>query len=333
MKLGPAIVVPIVFVSVVFVCSALTAQQTLLASSTLQPAGSLNSYGSQKASIVRPDRAFNPAIMSGLVNPLPLYVTLLQPAAAVCTAIPSSSAGPAESASYAFDHMQFSAAAIRAAFSHENMVKMAQNFRPGQPLPDAPSYAPLTTKQKFDSFLRNSHSASTGVGIVSDTLISQATGAYPKLGGGMGGFSQRLGISAAGAEGAVFFGGFLYPTLFHQDPRYFPSPDRGFLNRIAYAASRAFIGRSDYGMTVVNSSVIASQFTEAAIANAYIPYRHHSVGGTTENALIGIAGVAEGNILTEFWPDIKHFAWQHTHSKLLLKALELGDAPGQKAYK
>jgi hypothetical protein len=209
-------------------------------------------------------------------------------------------------------------------------VAMAQNFIPGKPLPDEPGYQPLTSKQKFEAALRNEHSAGQAVSILSDAMISQATGAYPTLTPGMAGFGERLAITGAGTEVATFIGGYVYPTLFHQDPRYFPSHQHGILNRIAYAASRAIIGRSDSGMSVINTSVIASHFTTAAIANAYVPYRNESVSGTIENALTGIGGVAEGHILDEFWPDIKEFAWRHTHSTFIQHAMGLGDPPAQK---
>src|SRR5215467_12999754 len=165
MKLSAAVLLSIVFAS----CG-LKAQQSLLAANTLRPAGV--SYNTQRVTLTRADMTLNAVLMSGLADQTPFYLRMLQTPRAVCTALPSTSSS--EATKYAFDHMQFSAAAVRAAFSHENMVKMAQSFRPGQPLPDAPSYVPLTAQQKFDSFLRKSHSASVGVGIISDTLISQA---------------------------------------------------------------------------------------------------------------------------------------------------------------
>jgi len=320
MKLGV-----VMLLSVGMCCSPVAAQQVLLA---------LNPTAPFTAAVISPAaRAADPALAE--LRSVSFYQAVLpHNGDAVCTqAISALHAHYVlQGSSYAFDRRQFSAAAMRASFSQENMSKMAHNFVPGQPLPDAPSYVPLTMKQEFEAFLRKSHSANLGVGILSDALISQATGAYPTLGGGWAGFGQRVGVSAAGAETAAFFSGFVYPTLFHQDPRYFPSHEDRILNRIAYAASRAFIGRSDNGMSVVNSSVIASQFTEAAIANAYVPYRHHSVGGTAENALIGIAGVAEGNILSEFWPDLKEFVWRRTHSRTLVNALDLGDSTSKKLY-
>lgn len=306
--------------------SSLIAQQTLLASNALRPVIS----PVVAASAATPAHAMAFASLTGESSSI-YEAAQPQSTLAVCMQGPSH-AMLAES-EYAFDHLHFNAAAMKAAFSHDNMMKAARNFVPGQQLPDAPSYVALSARQKFDAFVRQSYSASLAVSVLSDALISQATGAYPRFGGGMKGFGQRLGVSAVGNEGAAFFGGFLYPTLFHQDPRYFPSHQNSILSRLAYAASRTFIGRSDNGFEVINSSVIASQFTEAAIANAYIPYRNHTVGGTMENALTGIAGVAEGNILKEFWPDIKEFVSRHTTNRWVRRGMAMGDPTTTQFYR
>ena len=84
------------------------------------------------------------------------------------------------------------------------------------------------------------------------------------------------------------------------------------VDRLAYAASRVIIGRSDDGHTVFNFSAVSGQFVQAAISNAYIPYRNESVSGTIENALAGLSGVAQAQMLNEFWPDIKTFVTRHT---------------------
>ena len=232
-----------------------------------------------------------------------------------CTELLAVKANPAVESSNAFERLDFSAAAIKSAFTHENLVKMGRNFVPGRPLPDAHSYVPLTSRQKFDLFLQRSHSGGMLMDVLSDSLYSQATGAYPRFGGGMEGYGKRFGASVAGSEAGAFFSGFLFPALLHQDPRYFPSHQNDISDRLAYAASRVIIGRSDSGRYVFNSSLILSQFVQAAISNAYIPYRNESVSGTVENALASLGGIAEWNILTEFWPDIKDFLGKH-HPRL-----------------
>lgn len=216
----------------------------------------------------------------------------------------------------AIEHLDLHPAAIRRAFTHDNMVKMVRNFVPGQPLPDAPSYVPMSTRQKWDSFVRRSHSGDLAFGSVVDAISDQATGAYPGFGGGLPGFGKRLGNSVAGAEAGAFFGRFLFPTLLHQDPRYFPSTDTRTSNRLAYAVSRAFITRSDDGRTVINTSAIMSQLVQAAIANAYIPYRRETMHGTVEDAIGGLGAVAESNMLEEFWPDITSFFRKHQQTVL-----------------
>ena len=188
---------------------------------------------------------------------------------------------------------------------------MAQNFNPSYRLPDAPPYTPLSSREKFDRFLRSAHSTDTWLGAVFDSLYSQATGAYPEFGGGMGGYGKRYGAAIAGAEAGNFFGRFLYPTLLHQDPWYFPSHQNGITNRLAYAASRVLITRSDDGRNVFNSSFILSELTQAALSNAYIPYRNETVSGTLENAAASLGSVAQAYILNEFWPDIKEFLGKH----------------------
>ncbi len=248
----------------------------------------------------------------GLPNTAIYNVAMPQVPAAVCIQAGPVMAVEAEMSSYAFSKAQFSRAALKASFQHDNLVKMAHNFMPGQPLPDAPSYVPLTTRQKFDLYLRSTHSVDMGVSILADSLISQTTGAYPQFGGGMEGFGKRMGVSAAGEEAASFFSGFVFPTLFHQDPRYFRSHQTRIVDRLAYAASRVIIGRSDDGRNVINFSAISGQFVQAAVSNAYVPYRNESVSGTLENALAGLSGVAQAQILNEFWPDMKRFVLSHT---------------------
>jgi len=293
----------------------LAAQQTLVASRA--NAAALPPIVPKAVSHAAP--VMNPAVAAGFDAPATfgmngsgsLYrIALLPEPDAVCTeALPKIAAAPRSS--YAFDHLEFTSAAIKGAFAHDNLVKMARNFMPGQPLPDAPSYVPLTKQQKFDLFVQRSYSFDTISGAIFDSLTAQATGGYPSFGGGMAGYGKRLGVAMAGAESASFFGTFALPTLLHQDPRYFRSTQTEISQRLAYAASRVVIGRSDDGRNVVNTSMILSQFIQAAVSNAYIPYRNETVSGTVENALTGLGSVAQARILQEFWPDITAFLTHH----------------------
>jgi hypothetical protein len=297
-------------------CSSLAAQQTVVVAARTKaapfPATFSLASSPNAASVVEgalPAELDLSEATLGLAPGPPVYGVPPAPAAVCMQSLPRVVGAP--ETTYAFDHLQLNAAAIKGAFSHDNLVKMARNFKPGQPLPDAPSYVPLTKQQKFDLFLRQSHSFDTVSGAMFDSLIAQATGAYPTFGGGIGGYGKRLAASMAGAESAAFFGSFVFPAMLHQDPRYFRSQDTGISNRLAYAASRVIIGRSDSGHAVINTSLILSEFVQAAVSNAYIPYRNESVSGTIENAVFSLGSVAQARILDEFWPDIKAFVSHH----------------------
>jgi hypothetical protein len=132
----------------------------------------------------------------------------------------------------------------------------------------------------------------------------------------MGGYGKRYAAALAGAEAGGFFGRFLFPTLLHQDPRYFPSHQNDISDRMAYAASRVFITRSDDGRNVFNSSLILTVLTTTALSNAYLPYRNETVPGTLENAAACLGSVAQTYILKEFWPDIREFLGHHEPAKV-----------------
>ena len=227
---------------------------------------------------------------------------------------------------------------MKGAFTRDHVVKMAQNFVPGQPLPDAPSYVPMTSREKFDHWMHHTYSADMFMGTMFDSLILQATGAYPDFGGGMGGFSKRYTTSLISAEASSLFGRWLFPTILHQDPRYFPSTQRNVLDRMAYAASRTLITRSDDGRNVVNSSLLLTLLFSSALANGYKPNYDESFQATLANAAAGLGAVAQTNLMNEFWPDIKLFFSRHEpdSAKYVQKKIDTVQtkitdmAPGQK---
>jgi hypothetical protein len=196
-------------------------------------------------------------------------------------------------------------------FTREHMVKVARDFVPGQQLPDAPSYTPLTSKQKFEGWARHTYSFDMLEGVGFDALILQATGGYRDDGGGMGGYGKRYGATLLSAEASSLFGRWLFPTLLHQDPRYFPSHQSNIFDRMAYAASRTLITRSDDGRNVVNTSLLMTLLVSSALANGYRPNYEGTFGATMANAAAGLGTTAQMNLLNEFWPDLKSFFLHH----------------------
>ena len=78
-----------------------------------------------------------------------------------------------------------------------------------------------------------------------------------------------------------------------------------FWHRTGYVASRLFVTRTDNGGTRFNFSEIAGNAAVVAIASTYYP-DSQSVGDGIERYGIQLGNDFMANLLTEFWPDIKH---------------------------
>ncbi len=202
-------------------------------------------------------------------------------------------------------------------FTRDHMISVARNFVPSKPLPDAPSYTPMSSREKFEGWAHHTYSADMLMGTVFDTIILQATGAYRDYGGGMQGFSKRYGTQLLSNEAGSLFGRWLFPTILHQDTRYYPSGKTNVFDRIAYAASRAVITRSDNGNDVFNSSLLLTLLFTSALANGYKPNYEESFPATIANTFAGLGATAQINLLNEFWPDLKDLFTHHQPGKAI----------------
>jgi hypothetical protein len=175
----------------------------------------------------------------------------------------------------------------------------------------------MTSKEKFEGWAQHTYSADMLMGTVFDTLILQATGAYRDYGGGMEGFTKRYGTQLLSNEAGSLFGRWFFPTVLHQDPRYFPSHESRVIDRMAYAVSRTVITRSDNGGNVFNSSLFLTLLFTSALANGYKPNYETSFPATMANTFAGLGGTAQMNLLNEFWPDLKHMFTHHQPTKYM----------------
>ena len=96
----------------------------------------------------------------------------------------------------------------------------------------------------------------------------------------------------------------VYPSILHQDPRYFRRGTGSGCSRFAYAVSQIFWTHRDSGGTQFNYSEWVGNSTAVAISNAY--YRDQRTAGSSISKLAMQIGVdAVGNVLKEFWPDLQ----------------------------
>jgi hypothetical protein len=134
--------------------------------------------------------------------------------------------------------------------------------------------------------------------------IGQANNSNPSFGQGMAGYAKRFGTTYSDFAIENMTTEAVFPTLFHQDPRYFRRGEGTGRSRLAYAMSRLFITHGDSGNSQFNYSEILGAATSVAISNAYYPDGRtvgNSVGRYGEQLVFDAAS----NVLKEFWPSLK----------------------------
>ena len=97
-------------------------------------------------------------------------------------------------------------------------------------------------------------------------------------------------------------GGAIFPSLFHQDPRYFYKGTGTTKSRLLYAITRAVITRGDNGHDQPNFAGVLGDLSAGAISNLYYPASdRHGAGITFYNGLLAIGGDAVNGIFQEFF--------------------------------
>ncbi len=135
--------------------------------------------------------------------------------------------------------------------------------------------------------------------------FGQLTNSSPSFGQGMKGFGHRLATNYADqAIGNVLAEG-VYPSLLHQDPRYFRMGSGSWRHRAAYAVTRVIITQKDGGGRQFNYSEWLGNASAVAISNAYYPDNRNVTYNTTK-LFTQVGTDAASQILKEFWPDIRH---------------------------
>lgn len=169
--------------------------------------------------------------------------------------------------------------------------------------------APLTPKLKFQLAMKALTDPVTITGFGMNAAIYQAAG-YPSYGQGAAGYGKRLGTTFAGGYSKILLGDAVFPSLLHQDPRYFYQGTGTTKSRLLHAMATPFLTRGDDGKREINYSNILGDLASGALANAYYPSQDRGVGLVVRSAAIGISSRMVLGIVQEF---VLH-KWTTQHS-------------------
>ncbi len=135
--------------------------------------------------------------------------------------------------------------------------------------------------------------------------VSQADNQFKQYGQGAEGYGKRFGAAYADQVSSGFFRTFLYPTIFKQDPRYFRLGHGGFVHRFGYSLVQGVVCHTDSGGRAFNISNVLGAFTSGGLSNVYYPSNDRGFALTMSRSGLAVAYAAGGNLLSEFWPDIR----------------------------
>ena len=180
---------------------------------------------------------------------------------------------------------------------HQHVLGIVPNFYVVYS-PDAPA---LNSRQKFHLAWRSSIDPFGTLFIGAAAGVEQATNAFSGYGQGAQGYAKRFGAGYADNFIETMIGGAILPSLFRQDPRYFWKGTGTIRQRTLYAIANSVICKGDNGHWQFNYSGILGGLAAGGISNLYYPASDRSgISLTLQNALLGVAESAVGNIFQEF---------------------------------
>jgi hypothetical protein len=194
----------------------------------------------------------------------------------------------------------------------EVMPKRIFGFIPNyRTSPSLVNYEPLTTSQKFKLATQDSFDRGTFVLAGAFAGEAQLTNADRSFGQGAAGYGRYYGTSLADWVIGDYMTEAVFPTLLHQDPRYFRRGTGSKWSRLRYAVGQIFWTHTDSGGTQFNYSEILGNSAAVAISNAYYPDNRTASNAVSKlGTQVGVDMAS--NVLKEFSPDIyRMFSRKH----------------------
>jgi hypothetical protein len=182
----------------------------------------------------------------------------------------------------------------------KRILWVISNFRTS---PSLKEYKPLTPKGKFTIASQDAFDRGTVALAAMFAGQSQLTNATPSFGQGVKGYARYLGTSYADFVIGDYMTEGIFPTILHQDPRYFRRGVGSGRSRLGYAMAQIFWTHKDSGGTQFNFSEVLGNSTAVAISTAYYP-DNRTVSDSISKLGMQLGVDMASNILKEFWPDL-----------------------------
>jgi hypothetical protein len=157
---------------------------------------------------------------------------------------------------------------------------------------------------KFVLFLHDSADPVSFLAAGFNAGLDQASNRDPTFGQGGLGYAKRFGADFTGQTVSRFFGDFLYPTVFFEDPRYYRMAYGSKKARLVHAMSHVVVARRDNGNSMFNFTEWLATSSSLALNNLYHPGNQAGVAAAARNGAFSVLQDMGFDVLREFWPEV-----------------------------
>jgi hypothetical protein len=182
----------------------------------------------------------------------------------------------------------------------------SRTMLPVAPRPAGTQPCAMASGARFHLWVRHTTDPHTFTSAAWDAALSQISHEDARFGQGAAGYSRRYSAAVGGSVTGDFFRTFLYPSLFHQDPRYYRVGEGTVRERAAHALAHRFVVRNNSGRLTLNYSEWLGKASSRAMNNLYHPGAPRGFAPAARSVGMSVAHDAAWDVLREFWPEIAH---------------------------
>jgi hypothetical protein len=191
----------------------------------------------------------------------------------------------------------------------KRILGIVPNYRTS---PSLTNYEPISAKEKFVIASQDSFDRGTVILAAAFAGEGQLTNSNRSFGQGAAGYGQYFGASYGDFLIGNFMTEAIYPTILHQDPRYFRRGTGSTWSRLRYAIVQTLWTHSDSGRMHFNYSEVLGNSTAVAISTAYYQ-DNRDVGDAVTKLGTQIGVDMAANVLKEFSSDLNRKVFRKHH--------------------
>jgi hypothetical protein len=176
----------------------------------------------------------------------------------------------------------------------------------------------LKVKDKFMLFVNDSIDPVSFLSAGFDAGLDQASDRDPSFGQGWGGYGKRFLADYGSQTDWRFFTDFAYPTIFSEDPRYYPLGEGTAGQRLLHAAGHTFVAHHDNGAHMFNFSLWLGTGTAILVTDFIHPGNSRRIGPGLAAAGNFIGMDMGFDVIREFAPEIAkklHLPFRNPNTK------------------